>query len=51
MIEYGSLTEYLQICVLKMAEEGQDLACYIAPIVLRISITTVMFDKETAVSL
>ncbi len=31
-----------------MAEEGQDLVCLVAPLVLRISIETVMFDRNAA---
>ena len=50
IIEYPTLDDYIRDCVENMGVEAEGLAVYIAPIVLRIQICTVIVDQQAAVS-
>ena len=49
ILEYPTLDEYIINCVDKMGVEAEGLAVYIAPLVLRIQICTVIVDQQAAV--
>ena len=49
ILEYPTLDEYIINCVDKMGVEAEGLAVYIAPLVLRIQICSVIVDQQAAV--
>ena len=47
-LEYPTLEKYQENCVAKMGAEAEGLAVYIAPVVLRMKLETVIVDKNAA---
>ena len=45
-LEYPTLEQYQEKCVAKMGVEAEGLAVYIAPVVLRMKLETVIVDKN-----